>query len=201
MRFSFFGIVVLAAFFSAARPVSAQAPGAQQIVEDFLTSIRSMEFPPKDEAAQKPIVDKANSLLDLEAMSKKALDAHWDSLTPEQRQSFLGLMGQLIEHVAYPKSRRFMGNYQITYPSVTPDETGTRVQSIIKQEEQGLDAEVIYHISQAGKIDDVFLDGVSITEDLKYQFDKIISEKQFDGLIETMQKRLADAKNPQTPAA
>lgn len=193
--FIFLPLIFISAFI--ARPLSASdsEAQAQQGVENFIKSIRSMKFPVKDDAALKAIQD-ANLYLDLEALSKKALSSHWDTATSEEQTSFINLMTKLSENVAYPQSSRFMGNYQITYPKVEPSENGFNVHSIIKQEEEGLDAEVIYHVylkEDRAKIDDVIVDGVSITEDLKYQFDKIIGESKFSGLLEAMQKRLADS--------
>mgnify|MGYP000042657020 CR=1 FL=1 len=183
----------------------AQDAAPREAVASFLNAVRSMKFPPADEAGQKALVEKANAFLDLELLCKKALDPHWDAASEEERKSFLDLMGRLIETVGYPKSSRFMANYEITYPAVTPAGNGFDVQSVVKQEEEGLDAEVIYHVYEEGgawKIDDVTLDGVSITEDLKYQFDKIIAESGFAGLLDSMKKRLADAQNPPAePAA
>lgn len=190
------------AFFPAAH---AQEAAPQDAVDNFLTAIRSMTFPAADEAAQRGLEKKANAFLDLETLSKKALAPHWDTLTEEQRASFLSLMARLIEKVGYPKSARFMGDYEITYPSVEPEGSGFNVTSVIKQEEEALEAEVIYHVYQtagAWKIDDVILDGVSITEDLQFQFDKIIADSGFSGLLDTMQKRLteAEAQPPKTDA-
>jgi ABC-type transporter MlaC component len=200
MRQTILASVLFSLLSFSAAAFAQDAAGPQVPIEKFLDSIRAMEFPPADAAAQARHVQEANALLDIETLSRKSLEGHWEAFTPEQRETFLRLMGQLIEHVAYPKSRRFMGNYEITYPSVTPSGDGHNVQSVIRQEEQGLDAEVIYHVSAAGKIDDVILDGVSMTEDLKYQFDKILAESQFSGLVEKMEKRLADAKREGAPA-
>jgi phospholipid transport system substrate-binding protein len=181
----------------AATPCFAAEPTPQEGVQGFIQAIRSMEFPAQDPTSQQALVEKANGFLDLEALSRKALAQHWEKASAEDRQSFLRLMGGLIEQVAYPQSSEFIGSYEITYPEVTPSGNGFEVQSIIKQETEGLEAAVIFHvypIAGSWKIDDVILDGVSLTEDLQYQFDKIIEESQFAGLLETMQKRLAKAQ-------
>lgn len=194
-------LILAASFFIFASALSSQATAQEaapkDVVEDFLTTIRSMTFPPADEAAQRGLEEKASAFLDLETLSKKALAPHWDGLSEEEKASFLSLMDKLIQKVGYPKSAGFMGDYEITYPSVEPEGNGFSVTSVIKQEEQALDAEVIYHVYETAgtwKIDDVILDGVSITEDLQYQFDKIIADSGFSGLLDTMQKRLDEAQ-------
>ncbi len=189
--------VVTVLFTWVALPCFAVETTPQEGVQTFIQSIRSMQFPAQDPDGQKALVEKANTYLDLEALSRKALPQHWDNVSPEDRQAFQRLLGALIEEVAYPQSTEFMGQYEITYPAITPAGNGFEVQSIVKQEAEGLEAEVLYHVyplDGSWKIDDVILDGVSITEDLQYQFDKIIEESQFAGLLETMQKRLTEAR-------
>ena len=182
----------------------AEVAPAQQGVQKFIETLRGMKFPPADEARQSQLVATANALLDLESMSKKALGENWAKASEEQRKLFLDLMSQLVEKVAYPKSSHFMGDYEIQYPEVAVDGNGFAVHSVIKQEEEGLDAEVIYHLyDKTGTwvIDDVFLDGVSITEDLRYQFDKLIQDSRFEGLLEKMKSRLAEAATENQNAA
>ena len=172
------------------------AASPQASLESFIETIRSMEFPIKDEASHARLVKKADSFLDLDSVGQKAIAEHWASLTDEQRKKFLQLFWNLIEKTAYPRSHDFMGKLNITYPETNVDATGTTVKSIVHQSEDGVDAEVIYHLTNKSGtwvVDDVILDDVSIVEDLKYQFNKIIKESSFDGLLSKMTERLAQA--------
>lgn len=199
-RFLLLSFLVLSINFYSAGDAKAQDAAPRQAVQAYVDAIRSMEFPARDQVSQKKLASEANRYLDLEALSKKALGGHWETASGEQKKEFMGLMGQLIELVAYPRSRGFMGDYEITYPEVTKTGRGYEVQSVIKQEEQGLDAEVLYHVYESDegwKIDDVIVDGVSITEDLKYQFDLVVAESGFQGLLDLMKNRVENAqKNP-----
>ena len=90
-----------------------------------------------------------------------------------------------------------MGDYEITYPEVRESGSGFQVHSVIKQEAKALDAHVVYHLYQKDlhwKIDDIILDDVSLIEDLKYQFDKIVTEANFSALLDKMRGRLAAAE-------
>ena len=179
------------------RPVFAQTHPAQQTVETFVQNIKSMKFPASDAAKQAELVKSTDKLLDLESMGRKALGDHWDKAGAEDQKMFIDLLWKLIENVAYPKSVAFMGQYQINYPEVKVSGEGFDVYSVVKQQEQALDASVVYHVYEKDgqrKIDDVQLDDVSIIEDLKYQFDKLIEKSQFSGLLEKMKERLAQAE-------
>ena len=191
----FFFVLISVSVFS--RFAWAELQPAQKAVETFVQNIKSMEFPAKDAAKNQELIKSTDNLLDLEAMGRKALGDHWDKASADERKNFTDLLWKLIENVAYPNSLKFMGQYQITYPEVKAAGEGFDVSSVVKQEEQALDASIVYHVYQKDgqwKIDDVQLDGVSITEDLKYQFDKLIEKSQFAGLLAKMQERLAKAQ-------
>lgn len=197
-----FLFLVLPAIFIFPSSLAAETQPAQQVIETFVANIKSMEFPPKDAAKQAELVQRTNQLIDLETMGRKALGEHWEQAGLEERKKFTGLLWKLIENVAYPNSVKFMGAYEITYPEVKADASGFLVHSVVKQEEQALDASVIYHVSEKGgqfKVDDVILDDVSIIEDLKYQFDKLIAKSGFTGLLDKMKERLVQAEKANAP--
>jgi len=187
-----------------AKLAGAEAAAPQNSLESFIETLRTMDFSREAKVMQSGLAEKANGFLDLESLGKRALSDHWAKAAPEQQTQFLTLLWKLIEKKAYKQSHDFLANLTITYPEATRDETGFKIKSIVRQEVEGIDTEVLYHLTQIDgqwKIDDVILDGVSIVEDLKYQFDKIIAKSQFSGLLETMQKRLEDTEIQNQPAA
>ena len=172
-------------------------------IESFLGAIRDMEFPVKDAANHSELVKKAGHFVNLGSVGQRAVAAHWDLATKNQQLKFLDLFSKLIEKTAYPRSHDFLGDLKIVYSAPVADATGTVVKSVVHDPNQGLDTEVIYHLTQKeGQwiVDDVILDEVSIVEDLKYQFDKLIKDSSFDGLLVKMQERLDQADKPTTSA-
>ena len=181
----------LALFFS--HTLKAETPPPQEALEAFLTTIRSMEFPVKDGSRHERLVQQANAFLDLEAMAKAALREHWEEATSEGQKIFMDLMWKLIQRSAYPRSHEFLGGYRVIYPEVRQAGNGFEVHSVVKHDEEALDAKVVYHLYQLNnqwRIDDVILDDVSMIEDMSYQFDKIIRESSFSGLLKRMEERL-----------
>ena len=197
-RFKCLWIAILSLGFvlSSAQVLRAEPQAPQQGLEAFLTTIRAMQFPVQDPSRHEQLVRQANAFLDLEAMAKAALGARWQEATSEKQIIFMDLLWKLIAQVAYPRSREFLGDFQIRYPEVRRDSNGFEVHSVVKHEEEALDAKVVYHVYQGDgqwKIDDVVLDGVSLIEDMSYQFDKIIQGSGFSGLLERMKERLDQA--------
>lgn len=182
---------------------AAESPEPQKAVQSFLETLKSMRFPVQDEVAHAGLIAQARIFLDLEAIGKRSLDPHYETASAEQQKSYLDLLNQLIEKVAYPRSNDSIGKFEVVYLETAASGAGYEVQSVIKQEEEALDTYVNYHLRQKDgqwKIDDIVLDEVSLTEDLKYQFDKIILQSGFEGLLNKMRERLDQAKT-ETAAA
>ncbi len=197
-------MIAMSALIFCSSPAFSEGVTPQTSVESFLDAIRAMEFPVKDVAHQAELVKTASRFVDLGLVGQRAVAAHWDLASKDQQLKFLDLFSKLIEKTAYPRSHDFLGNLKIIYSEPVADATGTTVKSVVQDPSQGLDTEVIYHLIQKeGQwiVDDVILDEVSIVEDLKYQFDKLIKDSSFDGLLVKMQERLDQADKPETPAA
>ncbi len=173
----------------------------QQGIQSFLDSIRAMQFPVMDAASHQNFLARTDAYLDLEAMGKKALGDHWAQMTPDQQKSFMELLWKLIENIAYPRTKNFLGDQKISYQEPKPLAKGFEVSSMVKDQEAALDVPVVYNLYEANgqwKIYDIFMDGISMTEDLKFQFDKIIQESSFPGLLARMSERLAKAQKETT---
>ena len=184
--------------------VFCQSLTPQAPVEGFLDTIRSMVFPVADAAHQADLVKKAGSFVDLNAVGQRAVAEHWAQATEEQQKKFLELFSKLIEKTAYPRSHDFLGNLKIAYSAAEADATGTAIKSVVHDPSQGLDTAVVYHLVQKDGqwiVDDVVLDDVSIVEDLKYQFDKLVKDSNFAGLLAKMQERLDQVDKPAAPVA
>lgn len=187
--------IALLVLFLFSVPVQAGEPAGS--VDAFLNTIQSMEFPITDKAQHQQKVQQAAAYLDLEAMGKKSLGEHWDDMTSDEQKQFIDLLWKLIESIAYPRTRNFLGDQKITFTDTQPVEQGVNVSSIVLDAETDLEVPIVYHLYQAGaawKIDDIFMDGVSMTEDLQYQFDKMIQDGSIQTLLDRMSERLEQAQ-------
>ncbi len=196
----FFLILTL---FAAAVPLRAES-SPPSALQSFIEAVKGMEFPVNDADVHAGLVSKANGFIDLDSVGKKSMAAHWEKMTEALRLDFSNLFSKLIEAVAYRSSCNFFSNAQISYDEPVQNEAGALINARIRPNGEELEAEVQFHLSEingAWKIDDVVLDGVSIVEDLKYQFDKIIETSSYPGLIQAMQERLAKETAANQPVA
>lgn len=188
--------LVSTGFLAGAASADNQTP--EQAIKTFLETVRSMEFPASDPVRHAELVREANAYLDVETMGSQALVDHLAQISSEEKDMFFDLLWKLIEAVAYPKNKNLMNTEQIVYGEPIPSEGGFQVPVSLKTEDpEAPVTSMSYHLTEKEghwKIDDVVLDDVSIIEDLKYQFNKIIAESQFSGLLEKMRERLAKAE-------
>lgn len=187
--------LMLSLNFQAASYAEDAAPS--QAIQSFLEAAKSMEFPIKDTAAHQEKVQRADAYLDLEAMGRKGLAANWDAASPEDQKAFMELLWKLIENIAYPRTRKFLDTKTVEYKEPKSIEKGFEVESTVKDPQAELNVPIVYYVAQENgqwKIYDIFLDGISMTEDLSYQFDKLIRDSGFSGLLTRMRERLAQAE-------
>ncbi|MBP9864795.1 MAG: ABC transporter substrate-binding protein, partial [Candidatus Omnitrophica bacterium] len=178
-------------------PLCAETAGAvtsaPQAIETFFNKINAVKFPVSDASEYEKSTALADAYLDLAAMGRKALGDHWSVLSSEEQKAFTALLEKLVRAIAYPRAQKFLKAQTVAYAEPKTLERGVEVTSTAKSRETGLEVPIVYNLyreTEQWKIYDVFLDGISMTEDLQYQFDKLIADGGPAELLKQMQIRL-----------
>ena len=200
IRFSAAGIrgLMIQAFLAAVIVSFQPAAGAQessplQTVNEFHEHLKTLNFDAEKKIKNDAARQKVNSFLDLEAMGRAALHSHWDAAEAAQRQEFMSLLWKLVESIAYRNSQDFLSSGKVLCESGPADPDDGKVSCTIQEEGEVLETSLVYSLQPEGggwKIRDVVLDEVSLTTDLRYQFDKLIQEDGFEKLLSRMQEKL-----------
>ena len=177
-------------------PVSLHASAGRPVdrVRDTLeAALRILNDPalqgPAHEAARRErvrelIADRFNYA----EMAERSLNVHWDKLTPQQRQEFVALFGELFERSYTRMVLQSLPDQRITYAGESGN--GTRsVVSTILVDARGDRLPVDYQLeSRQGRWEmfDVVIDGVSIVANYQSQFNRIIQTSSFDSLVTKM---------------
>ncbi len=181
-----------------AGPVRAESPvGA---VSGLLEKIQKIENGPGLSAEQiqanGKISDAALDHLDIFRVSQKALGKHWQTLDKKQQESFVQLLSELFRYVAFPNSAKFFGELKIDYSSGQIEDIRATVPLTVhheKEGEVGLDF-VLWQSQNRWRVTDVVLDGVSMANNLRSQFYKIIKKNDYADLVRRMEKKLRKTK-------
>jgi ABC-type transporter MlaC component len=107
------------------------------------------------------------------------------------------LLGEIFRYVAFPNSSKLFGEMDINYaPTETDGKRATVPLSVQHPDEGevGIDF-VLGQNSDRWQVVDVILDGVSMRNNLRTQFYKVLKKHDYAELTRRMQKKLKKAKN------
>ncbi len=127
-----------------------------------------------------------------EEMAQRALGRHWQSLNPKQRQEFTTLFGDLLERSYVSKIESYGSGNKVVYPKESIDNDGyATVQSeIIATTNEHYVVE--YRMLQrqgSWQVYDVVIEGVSLVNNYRTQFNKIILQESYDALVKKLQQK------------
>ncbi len=175
-------------------------PRAQAFLKERHDLVRSiLKAPAKNpldlQARNARLTAVLHDLLDYEELSKRALQDQWGTISPAQRSEFVGLLSRLVER-NYQKSLESTLDFKIRYAGEVPGQNGVVVQTLARSKTNGRAPEVavdytLVERSGSWKVFDVTTDGVSLVDNYRSQFNRIIHKDGFDALLGRLKKRLS----------
>ena len=169
--------------------------GPQDSVQQLLGEIRQIK--PDPSADNQKHSHSALSFLNVAEISKKALGKYWTKRSDTEQEKFQALLGELFVHVAFPSSAKFFAELDLVYGKTKEKKTVVVVPLTVVHEKEG-EVDIDFHLIQnenQWQVVDVILDGVSMRNNLRSQFYKVIRKKNFNELIRKMDKKLISAKS------
>lgn len=133
-----------------------------------------------------------NELFDFEELGKRALELHWDDLSDAQRVDFVSTLKALIEKNYLLRITKAT-TYTIQWFGAVPGEDYTTVRFKIASGKYK--AAIQFRVIEKGGkwvIFDMLIDDVSLMENYRSQFNRIIRNESFDALMGKMRKKLTD---------
>jgi phospholipid transport system substrate-binding protein len=182
----------------AADSTLADAPKAT--IQQLLKSIQQMHhkkpLTPEQQQANDKISRQALAHLDVRQVSRKTLGKHWKTRSTKEQDEFVQLLGDIFRYVAFPNSSKFFGEMSISYAPTERDGASATVPLTVQHLEEGevgIDF-VLEQNSARWRVVDVILDGVSMRNNLRAQFYKVIKKKDYPELFRRMKKKLNNTK-------
>jgi phospholipid transport system substrate-binding protein len=129
---------------------------------------------------------------DWKEMAQRALAVHWRERTPQQQQEFVQLFRDLVERTYMQRLETAIQEKQdIQYVGEQLDGSRAVVKThVVTKRNQQVPIE--YRLHQADgrwKIYDVLAEGISLVNNYRSQFNRIITSSSYDALIEKMRSR------------
>lgn len=132
-----------------------------------------------------------DGMFDQVEISRRALSRNWNSLTPAQREEFVGLFRQVLEKSYMDKILAYVDEKIVFDREVQVSETRAEIQTTIITSSSRIP--VFYRvISRDGewKVYDVVIENVSLVLNYRAQFDEILAKNTPEQMIEILRKKV-----------
>jgi phospholipid transport system substrate-binding protein len=137
-----------------------------------------------------------NDLLDYPELSRRSLGSNWEQRSEAERNQFVTLLQRLVER-NYEGSLEQILDFEVSYDRESQRGDTTIVHTTARSRSQRRQPPVTidYTMRRTGstwKVVDVSTDGVSMVDNYRSQFGRIIQRDGWPALITRMERRLAE---------
>jgi phospholipid transport system substrate-binding protein len=127
-----------------------------------------------------------------EEMAQRALGQYWPKRTPAEKKEFVTLFGDLLERSYITKIESYTGEQQVLYTkeSIDKDYASVRTEIVVKRD---ANVEVVYQLLRrdgSWQVYDVVIEGVSLVNNYRTQFNNIISRESYEALVKKLKLKL-----------
>jgi phospholipid transport system substrate-binding protein len=198
MRTAWVTITVVLALLLAAGHASAGAPTDQlkQHVDEVIRVLSDPNLKGKTEQRQAAVRKISERIFDYPDTARRTLGPHWSARSPEEQREFVQLFADLLDRAYFSKIDRYQGE-KVRYAGESMKDGEAVVKTLI-QTHGGNDVPVDYRMHQASDrwlVYDVIIEGVSLVNNYRTQFNKVIQTESYPALVQKLR-----AKEPE-PAA
>jgi phospholipid transport system substrate-binding protein len=193
-------IIFILAFFRLSLAI-AEETLPQNTVERILSSIINLktekQLSPNEIKENDILANRALALLDMREISLKALGKYWNKRSLAEQKIFTNLLSRMFLKEAFPSSGKFFSNLELTYGQTSINKSQAIVPLIVIHKKEG-EVSVNFHLNNnrgQWRLVDVDLDQISMRNNLRSQFYKVISKNDYQELVRRMKKKLADIKS------
>jgi len=162
-----------------------------------IVSDKELKKPSNEQKRRQELKTAIGRIFDYREMAKRSMGIHWRSLTPAQKNDFVGLFSTLLEN-SYSGKIESYNQEKIVYDRENVEGSYAEVDSRVitpKRDEYSLD----YRLLKEGNkwmIYDVVIEGVSLVSNYRTQFNKIINEQGYNELVKKMRTKSEEINAP-----
>jgi phospholipid transport system substrate-binding protein len=192
-RLSFWLLLVWISVFSGTASAGEPTEAIRSAINQGVEILRSAKLDNQKQRAQ--VIDRLRQivypLFDFNEMAMRSLGVHWRKLNPEQRKQFVATFTALLEKTYADQIDVYEGQ-QVVYTGENIDGNYAQVESRII-DKKGQTYSVVYRLHQVDgkwKIYDVVAESISLVNNYRSQFNRVLSKSSFDELLATMKQKL-----------
>ncbi len=176
--------------------VVAQDPSPQESVKKLLDAISNIKagdsVSPEQKEINRKFSDQAIVYLDLKDVSRQTLGKYWKERSQKEQEDFVTLLSQLFKRIAFPNSAKFFADLKSSYGQTQMDKNTAVVPLKVLHKNEG-EISIDFKLQMSDgkwRVYDVLLDEVSMRNNLKSQFYKVLEKDDFQELVRRMKEKI-----------
>lgn len=160
----------------------------KQIV--FILKSTSFDSEPEINAFRLKVMQIITPRFDFAEMARRCLGAHWGNRTREEREEYVELFVAMLTR-SYIGGIRDYKDSTVLYIRELNDANTAEVDTrIVSNGSKDLFVSYKMHfVEEDWKVHDVIIDDVSLVDNYRSQFHRVMARSSFEGLIRTMKER------------
>lgn len=169
----------------------------RQITDQVLKILEDPQFqaPNRHAERQERLHKIAEQVFDWQEMARRALAVHWRERTPQEQQEFVRLFRDLVEGTYINRLESAIqekGEIQYVGEQVDGSRAAVKTNVVTRRNQQ---VPIEYRLQKAdGRwlIYDVLVEGISLVNNYRSQFNRIITSSSYNDLLQKMKNRQGD---------
>jgi len=164
----------------------------KQTIDNGLSVLKDPALAGKDKTPErrKRLWEEIKSIFNMEEMAKRALGQHWKERTPEEKTEYLELFTVLVKNTYLKNTDTYSGE-KVVLLRESEDAGYHKVQTkFVTSTAKEIDVDFSL-INNNGELQiyDVNIEGVSLVNNYRSQFNSILLKSPFKVLIQTMREK------------
>jgi phospholipid transport system substrate-binding protein len=167
-------------------------------IDEVLRIVKEKELkqPAKSEERRHLLEKVVSARFDYTEMSRRALGAPWNQLTDQQKQEFVDLFRTLLTNSYADKVETYSGEgVQYLNERTEKEYAEVRTKVLSGKTEIPLDYRLV-NKADDWRVYDVVVDGVSLVNNYRGQFTKILRASSYSDLVDQLRKKSDKLKAP-----
>ena len=175
--------------FLLSRPLEAATP--QEEVQSTVAKVLTILRGERDEKTDKQLRAVISQRFDFREMAKRSLGSHWRSLKSDEQQEFGRLFTDLLADTYIDRIEEY-SNEKIIFTGERRDGDYATVESrIVPRDAQEFSIDYKLHlISGEWRVYDVVIENISLVNNYRSQFNRVILNSSYEELLRRMKAKL-----------
>ena len=175
---------------AANQPIDQLHESVNRIIDILRRDIPGEQWVTKKEE----IVSIVKSRFAADELAQRVLALNWRSRTDQEKEQFISLFSQVLE-TTYINRLKSYSDEEVTFnKQIVSNDKAIVYSEIIKNNQE---IPIVYRVKEVkGQwlIYDIIIEGVSLVQNYRQQFDQIINHEGYDGLVRRMEEKIEENK-------